>query len=197
MIQLRDNNDVIPMALINDLFKSLSDIFVDGLTVPEDAQSLAERTANRGRLSSLINADNQSAPSTHEPVIINGIALPQTVIDQLRQHGFNPEWCTRCELQAAEQEVLVDGTVFHDPDGNNFFDDLELTEEEIEEENGEIDPPPYRTNLHVRPDEDHAPDHGKIFPVMSFYEIERKRRKEKSNHANDDGSHNAESHGAP
>ena len=132
----------------------------------------------------------QQAAST---VVINGIAMPQRVVDQLRQHGFNPEWCTRYELAAAEQEALVDGTVFHDADGVDFYDDLELTEEEIEEDDDKIDSPAYRMNLHVKPDEDHEPEREKAYPVMSFREMEKRRRREKTNHANDEGGHDVES----
>jgi len=59
-------------------------------------------------------------------VLVNGVELPSLVIEQVRRAGFNPSWCNPSELEAAKRAAAVDCQVFDQPDGNDFYDGLEL-----------------------------------------------------------------------
>lgn len=167
--------------MLLDALTAYIDKALDNVFAPVDPALACDRQARQ-------EAFNAYLAQQPDLCVVNGVALSQSILNQLWQHGFNPAWCTPYELRAAGQEALVDGTVFHDPYGNDFYDDLDLTEEEIEEDDDEIDPPPYRMSLHVRPDEEHEPDPKHNLPVLSFHEMEKKRRKEKlSNFGSSEG----------
>jgi len=81
---------------------------------------------------------------------INGVTIPQNVIDQLRRLGVALSWYTPGELQAAVNSCAVDCTLIDDPDGINFMDDLSLTEDKIEADAGEISEPWRASEKHIK-----------------------------------------------
>ena len=132
------------------------------------------------------------ARSANGTVIVNGIALPQSVIDQLRRFGFNPEWCTPSELLAAEQDALIDGVVFDDPNGDNFLDKLELSEDEKEDDDDELNVLSCPMDVHICQDEDMQQDYETHLPAIPFHKALKKRRDHGSHY--NGGSYGAEMH---
>ena len=64
--------------------------------------------------------------------VINGVALPRQVIDELRKLGVALSWYNAGELHDAIQATHYDGQLIDDHDGVNFRDKLHHTEEEKE-----------------------------------------------------------------
>lgn len=92
-------------------------------------------------------------PPIHEgTAVINGVELPERVIEELRRLGIALSWYSHGELEAAVNACAYDGQLIDDPDGVDFMDELELTPHEEKEENGEIEAFPARHQLlHVKP----------------------------------------------
>jgi hypothetical protein len=67
-----------------------------------------------------------------DPNEINGIVLPQNVINQLRLLGLPIEWYTAGELQDAVIACSADATLIDDVNGDNFRDRLRLDADEKE-----------------------------------------------------------------
>lgn len=63
-------------------------------------------------------------------VVINGIALPQTVIDQLRLLGLPLSWYNAGELRDAVDACAIDCTLIDDDEGIGFEDKLHLSDDE-------------------------------------------------------------------
>lgn len=63
-------------------------------------------------------------------VVINGVVLPNHVVLELQRLGRALEWYNAGELQSAVIACAVDRTLIDDPNGVNFIDKLELTDEE-------------------------------------------------------------------
>ncbi len=73
------------------------------------------------------------AKSVHNEVTINGVALPQRVVEELRRLGRPLSWYTHHELEDAVLACAVDGQLIDDPNGTDFQDMLTLTEDEKHE----------------------------------------------------------------
>ncbi len=63
-------------------------------------------------------------------VVINGIVLPNHVVLELQRLGRALEWYNSGELHSAVLACAVDRKLIDDPNGVNFMDQLELTDEE-------------------------------------------------------------------
>jgi hypothetical protein len=64
--------------------------------------------------------------------VINGVALPQQVIEELRKLGIALSWYNAGELRDAIEATHFDGQLVDDHHGVNFRDKLHHTEEEKE-----------------------------------------------------------------
>ena len=64
--------------------------------------------------------------------VINGVALSQQVIDELKKLGIALSWYNAGELQDAVNATRYDGQLVDDHNGVNFRDKLHHTEEEKE-----------------------------------------------------------------
>ena len=71
-----------------------------------------------------------SAPDDPHSTIINGVQLPERVIQELRRLGMALSWLTPGELEDAVIACNYDGVLIDDPDGDNFRDKLTLTHAE-------------------------------------------------------------------
>lgn len=78
---------------------------------------------------------------------VNGVYLPQNVIDQLKQLGISLAWYTQTELEDAVEACAVDGVLIDDNKGIHFRDKLQMSEQMYEDEFGERHESPYRMNL--------------------------------------------------
>lgn len=85
--------------------------------------------------------------------VVNGVTLPQRVINELQRLGIALSWYSPGELRAAVEACAVSEKLIHDDEGVNFFDELVMTEEKQEEDNGDIEMEPARhcTMLHIHP----------------------------------------------
>ena len=63
-------------------------------------------------------------------VVINGVVLPNHVVLELQRLGRALEWYNTGELHSAVLACAVDRKLIDDPNGVNFMDQLELTDEE-------------------------------------------------------------------
>jgi hypothetical protein len=63
---------------------------------------------------------------------IKGVDIPKNVLDQLKRLGFPLFSYSRGQLEEAVQACAFDGNLIDDPDGEDFEDMLELTEDEKE-----------------------------------------------------------------
>lgn len=63
-------------------------------------------------------------------IMVNGVVLPDNVVRELQRLGRALDWYTHGELQSAVKACAVDANLIDDPDGINFIDKLELTDEE-------------------------------------------------------------------
>ena len=62
---------------------------------------------------------------------INGVELPRNVVLELQKLGLALEWYTKYELESSVRACAVDNRLIDDPQGMNFADRLELTQDEI------------------------------------------------------------------
>jgi hypothetical protein len=62
--------------------------------------------------------------------MINGVALPQRVIEELRRQGIPLSWYTPGELEDALEACSFDSQLIDDVNGVNFHDKLTLTKAE-------------------------------------------------------------------
>ena len=62
--------------------------------------------------------------------VINGVVLPQRVLEELRRLGTALSWYSAGELEDAVEACAVDGQLIDDPMGMNFRDRLSLSEAE-------------------------------------------------------------------
>jgi hypothetical protein len=62
--------------------------------------------------------------------IINGVVLPQSVIEELRKLGIPLTWYNRGELEDAVEACVMDARLIDDKQGVNFRDQLKLTSNE-------------------------------------------------------------------
>jgi hypothetical protein len=67
---------------------------------------------------------------TGNNIEINNIVLPPNVVRELQRLGRAMESYTRGELESAVIATHMDGNLIDDPNGVNFYDQLELTEAE-------------------------------------------------------------------
>src|SRR5438105_4457945 len=91
-----------------------------------------------------------SQPSLHVvegAVIVNGVALPQVVVDQLRQLGIALSWYSEGELEDAVEACAFDCQLIDDDDGVDFEDKLHYSEHKREEDDGEIEKEPVRKTM--------------------------------------------------
>jgi hypothetical protein len=63
-------------------------------------------------------------------VVINGVALPRRVADQLRLLGISLSWYSGSELADAVEACAYDSVLVDDVNGVNFNDKLTLTDRE-------------------------------------------------------------------
>ncbi len=63
-------------------------------------------------------------------VVVNGVVLPNHVVMELQRLGRALEWYNSGELHSAVLACAVDRKLIDDPNGVNFMDQLELTDEE-------------------------------------------------------------------
>lgn len=66
--------------------------------------------------------------------VINGVALPLRVIQELKRLGVPLAWYTHGELAQAVDACAFDAQLIDDPDGVNFRDKMVLTDREKEEQ---------------------------------------------------------------
>ena len=122
--------------------------------------------------------------------IVNGVALPQNVIDQLRMLGISIAWYTQGELEEAVEACAFDGTLIDDDEGIDFRDRLHRTESEKDDDYDERMGHRYRLNmLHVKP-WDLWPDTR--YRDKLIKERERKRELTADNENHDAGMSGAE-----
>jgi hypothetical protein len=110
--------------------------------------------------------------------MINGVYLPQNVVDQLRQLGISLSWYTQAELEDAVEACAFDGTLIDDHDGIHFRDKLELTEKAAEDEFGERHDSPYRMSVRLRP--------WNVSPEAKYRERIRREREQQRIRLSDD-----------
>lgn len=71
-----------------------------------------------------------SEPLANGKTVINGVALSQTVLDQLREAGINPASCNTHLLQSFEQAVIANPDLFEESlhTADNLYDALDPEE---------------------------------------------------------------------
>ena len=62
---------------------------------------------------------------------VNGVELPRNVVLELNKLGMSLSWYTKDQLERSVRACAVDCKLIDDPQGVNFDDKLELTNEEI------------------------------------------------------------------
>ena len=62
---------------------------------------------------------------------VNGVELPRNVVLELQKLGLSLSWYTKDQLERSVLACAVDNKLVDDPQGVNFDDKLELTNEEI------------------------------------------------------------------
>ena len=67
-------------------------------------------------------------------VTVNGVVVPKLVAEQLKNAGIAIAFLSAGQLEAAIQACAVDCKLIDDPNGTNFFDDLELDAADLEPE---------------------------------------------------------------
>lgn len=76
--------------------------------------------------------------------IVNGVRLPQHVVEELRLLGLPLTVYTRGELDAIIAACAFDAHLIDDPNGVNLWDKMTLTKREAMEDKGETDLDPWR-----------------------------------------------------
>lgn len=71
-------------------------------------------------------------------VVVNGVPLPNHVVLELQRLGRALEWYNAGELKSAVLACAVDRKLIDDPNGANFIDQLELTDEEKRKAEGNV-----------------------------------------------------------
>jgi hypothetical protein len=69
-------------------------------------------------------------PQQNNGAVVNGVFLPQHVIEELRRLGLPLGWYNAGELEDAVIACAFDETLIDDDEGANFHDMLSLTNEE-------------------------------------------------------------------
>jgi hypothetical protein len=99
---------------------------------------------------------------------INGVELPQRVLDELKRLGIALANYNAGELQAAVRACAIDGQLIDDKNGANFFDQLELDDDEIAEDSGEKDASPWRGKPTLNPP---TPSDNAGFASLNFTDL--------------------------
>lgn len=89
---------------------------------------------------SLVSFKDKAYGKTHEEsdsylnfsngVVINGVALPDRVVAELKRLGITLSWYSAGELENAVQACAFDAQLIDDPNGDDFLDKLVLTQDE-------------------------------------------------------------------
>lgn len=114
-------------------------------------------------------------------IIVNGVTLPQRVVDELRRLGISLSWYSASELEDAIAACAIDGELIDDDEGINFRDMLHRTDREKEED--ESNRHFYRVSLR-------KPGHDTIYPDLQFSEIitTARQRKRLKKHSEEDAT---------
>ena len=101
---------------------------------------------------------NDGEQNSDGSITISGVLIPRIVADQLKKLGASLSFMNTGQLEAAIENCAVDCNLIDDPEGNSFFDDMELddSEKDKDEEEEELDEELYRRNA-LRP------GHGNVF----------------------------------
>lgn len=79
--------------------------------------------------------------------IVNGVALPENVINELRRLGIAISWYTSKQLEDAVRACHFDGQLVDDPDGVTFHDMITLTHDEHMANKGQAPGERHRHNM--------------------------------------------------
>lgn len=81
------------------------------------------------------SASHPESPSTSS-IVVNGVVIPKLVADQLQKLGVSLSFYSEHELNAAIQACAIDCTLIDDNNATDFYDALELDEQERATQNG-------------------------------------------------------------
>lgn len=86
----------------------------------------------------------RNIPPPEDSGMVNGVQLPQYVLEELRLLAFPLSVYTQGELQAILAACAGDAHLIDDPNGVNLWDKMTLTWREEMEDKGKIDMDPWR-----------------------------------------------------
>ncbi|MDE3016049.1 MAG: hypothetical protein KGI29_03905 [Pseudomonadota bacterium] len=88
--------------------------------------------------------------SNEDEIEVNGVVLPRVVAMELKRQGIALSNYSAAELQAAIRACAFDSKLIDDEHGVTFFDRLELTDDEREQDNGEVIASPFHASFRER-----------------------------------------------
>jgi len=118
------------MALVQGLLERIDNTFytIAASLVPRPPDNAA--AAEEHKLPPFGGTKNDGQLRDDGSIVLNSVVLPKLVADQIRRLGYDLLSYNEGQLEAATLGCAVDCNLIDDPDGVNFFDDLQLDERE-------------------------------------------------------------------
>lgn len=119
------------MSIIDNLINGLDSV-ADTLFAPLASHSNHESPADHaGELAAFVTQVNDGEENIDGSITISGVVIPKLVADQLKKLGTSLAFFNTGQLKAAIDGCAIDCTLIDDPNGDSFFDGLELDASEM------------------------------------------------------------------